>query len=342
MKKHLGILMTVTFLLSVSVFSVSAFAGSKKGWPKVMSIGTTPPGTSYYNLAIPIADVLKKKHGLRITVEGSAGSGVNYELYRKGNIELSMQNSLDAVNWYKGTGQYQKKGKIDVRLLATGHLQAFGMWVKDQSSVRRIDDIKGKRCAFAVPAVPIMWLTAKANMRPFGLAENDIELVKWSGYKDVKSFVAEGTAEVFHTPTNAGGLKPHPVILEISQTNHIRFLQLSKPEQNTIVRMSPFLAPMTIPAGTYRGQDFDLRTTGTTTSIGVKTGLPADLVYLMTKTIWENLDTLKKANAGFNAWYKDKAASFHGIPYHKGAVKYYREIGIWTSAMDEEQQNLLQ
>jgi len=340
MKRSLIFLLATSIILSITLFNGAASASSKKDWPKVLSMGSTPVGTSYYNLSIAIADNLRKKLGLKIIVESGSGSAVNYELYRKGQIELSMQNASDTVHWYLGTGRYKDKGKINVRLLATGHIQGFGMWVGEKSSVRSIGDIKGKKCAFVVPAVPIIWASARVIMEPFNLTKKDIRLVKWSGYADLKAFLAEGTAEVFHTPINMGA-KAHPRIKEISQTHKIRFLPVPKAAQDAIIKNHPEYSPLLIPAGTYAGQSKDLPEIGIATAVTCKGDLPVDLVYEIVKNTWENLDSLRQVNAGFWAWAKENALRFHGIPYHEGAVKYYKEIGLWTSEMDKIQKQLL-
>ena len=77
-------------------------------------------------------------------------------------------------------------------------------------------------------------------------------------------------------------------------------------------------------------EEHDLIETGTSTVVTCKTELPEDMVYSMVKTTWENLDQLREANAGFKAWIKENALSFRGIPYHDGAIRYYKDIEVFN------------
>ena len=191
-------------------------------WPEILSIGCTPVGSSYYTLAVALADNWAKNLDIDVIAEASTGSGVYYELYKKGEIEFSMQNPVDAIAFYQATGPYEEEA-VDLRVVMTGHKQTYGIWVREDSPIKSYEDIRGKKVACRVPPVPNIFRTCLDNLSGYGITEDDFKVIDWGSYADIKAYVAEGTVDAFHTPTNMG-LAGHPTIYEISQTHKIRFL----------------------------------------------------------------------------------------------------------------------
>ena len=86
--------------------------------------------------------------------------------------------------------------------------------------------------------------------------------------------------------------------------------------------------PGTIPADTYKGQTADVPTVAVQNFLVTHEGVPAETVYAMTKSMFDNLDQMSAAHAAAKAIRKDSAANGMPVPLHPGAEKYYREAGL--------------
>ena len=121
----------------------------------------------------------------------------------------------------------------------------------------------------------------------------------------------------------------HPATTEIAQSTDVSFLQ---PSDEVLAEMQNEYGwtPATMPAGTFRGQDEDVRVPGTTTNLFVREDFPAELAYTITKTICENIEQFQSTHQALSdftcadAWRPENNI----IPLHPGAERYYREAGL--------------
>ena len=97
---------------------------------------------------------------------------------------------------------------------------------------------------------------------------------------------------------------------------------------NSLIAVSPYYAKAVIPAGTYKGVDEDITTATTMAMLICSTELDEDLVYTMTKTMWENQSVVASAHEKGKVVTLETALDGMGIPLHPGASKYYQEQGI--------------
>ena len=119
-----------------------------------------------------------------------------------------------------------------------------------------------------------------------------------------------------------------PVIQKAEAAEPITFLSLS-PEQIGVVRKAmPEFSPSTIAAGTYRNLEKDYVTIGMYNFTVGRADLPNDLVYQLVKAVFENQPRLVKASYTARDTIPQNAVNNTFLPFHPGAVRYYREIGI--------------
>jgi TRAP transporter TAXI family solute receptor len=122
---------------------------------------------------------------------------------------------------------------------------------------------------------------------------------------------------------------PNSAIIDIASQHRIRILSIPQDKINDIKRKYPFFSDaIRIPAGTYRGVDYDVITTGAKVMIAVREDLPEDLVYNLTRTLFEKRDDIIKAHPRGSSINLPLALDGLPIPVHPGALKYYREQGI--------------
>ena len=127
-----------------------------------------------------------------------------------------------------------------------------------------------------------------------------------------------------------GGAVPTASITQACSSQEIYFIPFDETAKTELVAKYPFFNPATIPANTYPGQTeaFEALNTGSMHFIA-GAGVDEELVYQVTKTIYENREAVIAKHAAGRAINPQNAARNTGTPFHPGAIRFYREIGIW-------------
>ena len=155
-----------------------------------------------------------------------------------------------------------------------------------------------------------------------GLTYNDVK-VSFVGYSDSVNQMKDGHAVAFGLGTQV----PAGAIMDLAAARPIKLLDQSSSYAG-MKKLNPGYTLLTVPKGSYPGQDKDVQVIGYATHIFVSCKLPADEVYTMTKTLVDNTKTLASiAKAIGDQKMADLAADI-GVPFHPGAAKFYKENGI--------------
>ena len=129
-----------------------------------------------------------------------------------------------------------------------------------------------------------------------------------------------------------GGAIPIPAVTQASMSQDIMFIPFEESARKSLFEKYPFYNPITIPADTYETvltEPFDTMNVG---SMHIITAEDAneDMVYNFTKILYEHRDEVVKAHPAGNAINEKNAVKDVGTPFHPGAIRFYREIGIWN------------
>jgi TRAP transporter TAXI family solute receptor len=121
---------------------------------------------------------------------------------------------------------------------------------------------------------------------------------------------------------------PVPAIQDLDAKEPVTFLSLSAEQMEAIRKEWPEFGPAKIAAGTYRLLDKDYITVGVPNFAIGRADLPDDLVYQLVKAVYENQPRLVKATSAASDTLPQNVVKNTFLPFHPGAVRYYREIGI--------------
>ena len=122
---------------------------------------------------------------------------------------------------------------------------------------------------------------------------------------------------------------PAPAIKEFSLTNDINILELKEPSQDALLKKYGHYVAKFIPKGTYKGVDKDIRTVGTANIIMIDAGMDEAQVYKITKAIFENIDNVRAGHPSAKGFNLEDATKGSTVPFHPGAIKYFKERGVW-------------
>ncbi|MGQ9695922.1 MAG: TAXI family TRAP transporter solute-binding subunit [Thermodesulfobacteriota bacterium] len=282
---------------------------------------TGPMGGSWYPLGGAIADAVQKEMP-NVTIAVAPGGGVaNVEGIEFGKCDIGFSNSSSGVDAVYGRPPFKQKIQ-NMRQLANLYPQYFQMVVLEDSGIKSVADMKGKRISPG-PKGHTGEFAAQQVLQVYGLSYKDMSKVHHVGYNDTVALMKDGHCDAWLLTTTI----PAASIMDLASARKIRLLSLPEDKIKAMQKLNAGYIRRTVPKGTYPGVDYDVPGIGWFTHLVVSAKLPDEIVYNLTKILVKNLDRfgqVVKDMKGITA--KDLAMDI-GIPFHPGALKYYKEVG---------------
>lgn len=307
----------------------------KPGWPEAQVWTGVPAGSTSTIMAIALAELVTKELGIRVAVQprASATEGLMQTVDRAS--DLSMTTTYDLYHAYRGLGTFEGKEKGLVRALVGQYVTLSHIIAR--KGVEKFEDIRGKRVMIEAPAAKAHNTLTKACLDAYGMTYEDFISMPRLGVKEQVAAMKDGTTEVVFYP----GHPPQPFFVQLATDRDVNFIPIDEDKAKAICERLPFYTYRNIPAGTYPGQDSDVMCVGFTMVMAVRKDFPEDLAYQMVKMLFDNLEKLGNVHPVYKKIDLTIATAYRGGPYHSGAVKYYKEKGVWTPELETMQQRTL-
>jgi TRAP transporter TAXI family solute receptor len=281
---------------------------------------TGPQGGAWIPLGGQLKDIWEKQVA-NLTVQALPGAGIaNVRGVEEGKTDLGFGNSISTVDAIAGKPPFNKP-HANVCNVATLYPQYFQVVVRTDAGVNSIKDLKGKGIA-AQPRGNTAEEITKQLLQANGLTYNDVKM-SFVSYTDAVSQVQDGHAVAF----TAGTTIPSSAVMDLATARDVKILDLAD-QLEAMKKLNPGYTLNTIPKGTYPKQDKDIRVIGYATHIVASCKLPEDTVYAMTKGIAQNTQQLSLIVKDISKLDPKGMAVDIGVPFHKGAAKFYKEAGI--------------
>lgn len=286
-----------------------------------LSMGTATVGGIFYNLGAPITQCVNKAlPEVNITAEFTQGSTENLRLIGQKKMQLATITPSVGTAARKGIKMFKKSGKIDFRVVVR-LLPNANIWgVLKSSDVKSIPDLKGKKVGVG-PASGGLGVVARAQ-----LAANGIDFKK-----DLKPlFLGAGAmAEALKDGTVEGAILTMELAKQVAMTHPLRLLPWDEAVLDKFLEENPDYGKYLYPPDTFKGIDYPVLTMDNGIQLICQTDMDEELVYKLAKTIIENLDCMTRVYAPAKALNPQFMATELGNPYHPGAIKYFKEKGLW-------------
>jgi uncharacterized protein len=287
-----------------------------------LKLMTGPMGGSWYPLGGAISDSLQKNiPGLTLAVMPGGGIG-NVEALEFGKCDIGFANSCSAVDGLFGRAPFKKKME-NMRQLANLYPQYFQMVVPADSPIKSPGDLKGKVLSCDRKGLTGEQLS-QLVLQVYGLGYKDLSKVHHVGYSDGVALVKDGHAHAYFIISTI----PASSIVDLAADRKIRMLSLPEDKIQALQKINSGFLKRMIPKGTYPGVDYDVQSVGAFTHLVISAQLPDDLVYKITKIMATNLPRFADVVKDMKGVTPKDLAFDLGIPYHPGALKYYKEIGV--------------
>ena len=283
---------------------------------------TGPQGGSWIPLGGALKGMWEKNvSGLQITQVPGAGIA-NVRGVDEGKAQIGIGNSNTTVDGVEGRPPYPKKVS-KVCQLANLYPQYFQVVALVSAGVNSYADLKGKSLV-AQPKGNTAELMTDMILKANGLSYQAMSKVSFqAAYTDAVSMMKDGHAQVFTLGTTA----PASAIMDLASARDIKLIPVDDKTFDFVKKANAGHNRLVIKAGTYPKQDRDVPVIGYSTHIVVACDLPEQTVYSMVKTMAGNVDAMAAVVKAIDGIKPKDMAQDIGVPFHKGAVKFYKEAG---------------
>lgn len=310
-------------LVGAAKVDCSRVSNTTTDLPRTASIGTNPAGTGAHSIAASLAAVASKATSIAAKVQPYNGPNAWMPLLQNGELEFGIMNIIDAHMAQTGTGNYAKPSP-GVRVVSGGVFPfTIGLLVRDKSDIKDLRDIKGKRTAWDYGGHAINMTWQLAIMESVGLKPADVIQVRVSNINDGIRAVAEGRMDVAQTGIGIG------IVEEANAMEPIRFPSMPNTDAARAVLAKYGASIVKSPPAT--GIKGETHVVGYPLHLVSSTQVSERTVYSLVKAWWENIGEIQAKHPLLKRWTKEsQAITNFTVPYHPGAIKFYKEVGIWT------------
>ena len=325
--------------LTVALFALALLVGAPqtaRAQDSDYILNTASTGGTYHPVGTAISTLSKvkllPKEKFSLTAVNSAGSAANVQALGAGTADFAILQGL--------YGSYAATGTGPVTAPQSNLRSVSMLWQNVEQFVIRSDkvatgtvadlqDIKGMSAGMGKQNSGTLG-SNKVLLSGLGIdIESDFTLV-YAGYGPTADALANGQAIAAGIPSGP----PTGALTKLMAANQGKFtiLNIDESQHKAMDGGRNLWVPYNLKAGTYPGQEADVQTIAQPNFLAVNESVDADHVYLLTKTIYENLPFLQAIHPATKAMAVEKAMAGLPVPLHAGAQRYYEEVGLTIPA----------
>lgn len=311
-----GFISLILFMLLVGLVSM----GLAQEVKLILATGGTA-GT-YYPFGGAMAKIWNSKiPGMNVTAQATGASAENVRLINKKEAELALVQS-DTIDFAYNAKEAFKEPLTKMNAIAVLYPEIIQIVVRGDSKIKGFTDLKGVKIGVGAPGSG-----TEANFRQLldvhGMKKEDVKAQYLSFAESAEQF-KDKHIEAFIVTAGI----PNAAIMDVAVMQNIRILSIAADKIAQLTKKYPFLSPMVIPANTYKNQTEEVKTVAVSAVLIASSELSEDVVYKLTKALFDNQSELASAHAKGKELNLKTATKGVSIPFHKGAVKYFKEKGL--------------
>ncbi|MBE7423913.1 MAG: TAXI family TRAP transporter solute-binding subunit [Zoogloeaceae bacterium] len=307
-------------LLALAAGALLALPAQAQQFINVLTGGTSGV---YYPLGVSLSQIYGKAlPGAKTAVQATKASAENLNLLQAGRGEMAFTLGDALSDAWKGDAEAGFKAPLaKLRGVAAIYPNYIHLVASADSGIRSLADLKGKRVAVGAPKSGTE-LNTRAILKGAGMGYQDLGKVEYLPFGESVELMKNRQLDATLISAGLG------VAAVRDLATAVKIVIVPIPADVIAKIGDPAYQPATIPANTYGGQTADAPTVAIPNFLVTHEGVPADTVYAMTKSMFENLDQMVAAHAAAKAIKRENATKGMPLPLHAGAEKYYREVGL--------------
>ncbi len=314
------------FVAAIAFASLAAFSGVATAQVKTrLSIATGGTGGVYYPLGGGLAALMSKHMpGVEATAEVTTASVDNMKLLHGNRIALAFTLPDSALEAYQGQLKGLKE-KVAVRSLAAIYSNYMHIVALDGIGIKTVADLKGKRVSTGSPGSGTE-IKGLRVLEAYGLSAKDLRSQDRLGAAESAGALKDRKIDAFIWD---GGL-PTAAVLDLGATPGItiRLIPHGDAVPKMVAKYGPLYFVRNIPKGTYGGMDADVPVATATNLLAVHERLEEPMAYQITKLLHEHTAELVAVHPAAKEISLKSAVMGSPIPFHPGALRYYKEKGV--------------
>lgn len=306
--------------------------------PESLPFAAGPQGSINYAVAAGIASIVARHTPMQTVVIPYAGTALSLPAVSQGDPPVSVNDGGSVYHGYAGERQFDRAFP-NLRLLSIGSPNNITIAVKDDSPIKTGADLKGKRIAAKYPALPVCEIHSEALLANLGLGWDDVRPVPVTNIVSAVQALTNGQADAM--------LCASPAIAALHEA-HIRtpfrFISID-PSPAAMERARKIFRynehATLLKKGTMGWLPNDAWFVDYPWYLYSNAALSEEAAYRIVKAVWQFNDELGQIHPILKQWTRaGMATADAAIPYHPGAIRFYKEVGAWTAALDETQRKV--
>jgi hypothetical protein len=278
----------------------------------------------YFPLAGAISRIVYEKiPELKVTVEASGASVANAKLIASGDADFAILQNDIAFYAYTGVKPMFDKAVPNIRGVASLYPEHCQIHARKDAKIGSVKDLKGKRVAVG-PLGSGTEQNAIQILEAYGLKFEDLGKVERLTATESADFLKDGRIDAAFYTVGVGA----SAIVDPALMIETMIVPVDGPQADALVKKYPFYSKDKVPAGIYKGVDKDVPTVAVLAILVAKAELEGDVVYKITKAMFENIKSIETAHAKGKEVKLEKALIGMPIPIHPGAQRFFTEKGI--------------
>jgi uncharacterized protein len=319
-------------LVLVAVLALAPLAPAGAQWKpeiKFVKIGVSSAGGDWFRAGAKFSTMIPAALPEVAASTVIGGGVVNVTRVGKGEAQMAFALTPYPEQGYKGESKNYPTPLKNVRLIASnlGRPVSLAIVVLKDSPIKSIHDLKGKRI---VPGDRGWGTTelAEALMAAAGMSPDKFKAdggtLSYTSITDRSKALQDKNVDAIFIPAQV----PFPDLMAVQQAAGIRVIGFADDLVDKALATMPGLIKSKVAKGLYGVLDQDLTSPGFLQQMIVDAGLSDELVYRITKLWWEKIKDIHEVAPGLNQADVRMAMEHATIPFHPGAVRYYKEVGV--------------
>ncbi|MEJ2374743.1 MAG: TAXI family TRAP transporter solute-binding subunit [Pseudolabrys sp.] len=295
------------------------------------TIGANPQGSMFYAAAAALAKVTVDKTNMQFRVAPYSGSSTYIPKVNSGELAFGMSNGAEYSFAYNGTELFKGHPNKNLRSVMFTFSLTNGFAVRNDSNIKTAADLKGKKVPGIYSSGKIFAYLQRAWLAAAGMTQKDVTLVPASNFVvGIKAFM-NGRTDAGYIPFNSGIGKQ--AMAKIPGGWHYLSTGTVPNADEKAAQALPTARTVIIKPGKHATGVMGKPTTLIAIDVAMFTNkdVPDDVVYKLVKTVYAGKSELTKALAAFGRFNPKHMVRKSSVPYHPGAIKAYKELGLWPA-----------
>jgi TRAP transporter TAXI family solute receptor len=307
-------------VLALCVAMIGLASAAMAGEKLILATGGTA-GT-YYPYGGAMSKIWNSKiPGMNVTAQATGASVENVRLMNRDEVELALVQS-DTIDFAFNAKEAFKEKLTKMGVVAVLYPELIHIVVRGELDINSFSGLRGKKIGVGAPGSG-----TEANFRQLmdihRMGKDDVSTQYLSFAESADQF-KDRRIDAFMV---TGGV-PTSAIMDVATQREIKILPIEDTMLSILTAKYPFLSSAVIPANSYKGVTKDVKTAAVNAVLIAHPKLSTDVVYNLTKALFENQAELAAAHAKGKVLSLQGAATGVSIPFHPGAAKYYKEKGV--------------